>query len=153
MKKVPFGVIVFGIILILTSVWQIYYIPCFSKYNIINPGVPEGLIMLRYCVSYLLRAAGLACGIGILFYCNIYRKALLGLFVFSILTLPLRHSYAAFFCYVKPLFHGPITSLISIEMFTWVNVLCRWAIDGLFAACGIYYFSRPAIVAHFNKGQ
>ncbi len=42
--------------------------------------------------------------------------------------------------------------MVSLEMFTWINVLCRWAIDGVFAACGIWYFTRPRVVAHFEQG-
>ena len=150
MKKVPLGVVIFGVILIFTSVWQVYYIPHFLKYKAVNPGVPEAWMALRYCVSYALRIAGLACGIGVIFYSNFYRKFLVGLLIFSILTLPLRHSYPSFLYYVKPIFFGPVTSLVSLEVFTWVNVLCRWAIDGLFAGCGIYYFTRSRVVENFK---
>ncbi|MEI8012360.1 MAG: hypothetical protein WCI27_07785 [Candidatus Omnitrophota bacterium] len=150
MKRVPWGVMFFGVILVLTSLWQIHLIPHYAKYKMINHDVPEGIMAFRYAVSYVLRLAGLVCGVGILFHVNICRKGLIFLFIFSILTLPLRHTYSSFYIYVKPLFNASGVSLVSLEVFTWMNVVCRWILDGIFAAAGIYYFTRPKVTAYFN---
>jgi hypothetical protein len=148
-KRYPLGVIIFGTALILSSLDQFRHIPAFDNYKQINQGMPDALLMLRYSTSFLLRAAGLASGIGILFLNDRFRKFLIGLSTFSILTVFLRHTYSAQLYYSEPLYrqHG---SMFSLETFTWIAVLIRWAIEIIFSSAVIFYFTRPKIAQRFK---
>jgi hypothetical protein len=145
----PLGVIIFGIILILSSLDQARHIPAFANYKEINRGMSDALILFRYAISFLLRAAGLAAGIGILFLNDRFRKFLVGLSIFSILTVFLRHTYSAQLYYSEPLYHQR-GSMFSLETFTWIAVLIRWAIEIAFSSYAIFYFTRPKVVNHFK---
>lgn len=145
-------VILFGIILIVTSLWQICAaIPAWPVYAKLHSALPEWMIHVRYVGSYLFRIIGLSCGIGLLFRVNWVRKFLVWFSWYCLITLPLRHTYSAMLPYAGHVYlYHPMS--ISLKAFTWLNVVIRWIIDGTFSIAVIYYFTRPNVVKQF-KGE
>ena len=148
-KERPIGVLIFGFILVATSIDQLHLIPTYDAYRQINHEWPENIIKVRFIVSYVLRLVGLCSGIGVLRFSNVFRKILLGLSVFSLVTLPLRHTYSGQFIYSEPLYRH-CGSMFSLETFVWIAVILRWMIDGFFSLFVIYYFTRPQVIKHFK---
>ncbi|MCX5680695.1 MAG: hypothetical protein NT079_00095 [Candidatus Omnitrophica bacterium] len=149
-QKRPIGVVIFATLLIATSVIQFNFIPTYERYIVINQGFPEPIIRMRFLISYALRIIGLASGIGIFFFLNFFRQVCLGLSCFSILTIYWRHPYKAFLVYTEPLYHQAQITAFSLETFTWISVVIRWAVDIFFAAAIIYYFTRPRVIRYFR---
>lgn len=162
-KKIPFGIKLFGVLLILSSLIQM---PGFIDYGRYRHGwfrqLPEGLILLRFLVSWLIRLAGLACGIGILKRKEFFRKAALGLFFFTIITINLKHPYFVFANIfkdaTKSISDNPAISYSvktrSIELLTSlmpITAVIMYVGDILFALCIIYYFTRPKVKQYFIK--
>jgi len=148
--KRPLGVIIFGVILVVTSIYQLYHIPPYGAYKFINKEFPDKIIFIRFFVSYLLRVAGLACGVGILCLSDRFRKCLLGLCCFSILTIYLRHTYKGFLYYTTPLYYQNNVTDFSLQTFTWLTVFVSWTIEVSFCLAVLYYFTRPGVVKCFR---
>ena len=147
--KRPFGVIVFGIILILTSLDQLRHIAPYPLYKSVNHEWPENIIKVRFIGSYIFRLIGLASGVGILCLSESFRKFLVGFSYYCIITLPLRHTYNAQLFFSEPIYHQ-YGSIFSLQTFTWIAVIIRWFIDGAFSISAIYYFTRPKVTQHFT---
>jgi hypothetical protein len=147
-RKRPLGVIIFGLILIVTSLDLLRHMPAYSFYANVNHEWPESIIKMRFVGSYVFRLIGLACGVGVLCLSNSFRKLLLGLSWYSVATLPLRHTYQAHLFFCEPIYHQ-YGSTFSLQTFTWITVIIRWFIDGIFSLSVIYYFTRPAVKKSF----
>lgn len=146
----PIGVIIFGSILIVTSLQLLYYLPSYDIYRQVNHEWPENIIKIRFVGSYVFRLIGLSCGIGVLFLNESFRKILIGLSYYSVLTLPLRHTYQSMLFFSEPIYRQQ-GSMFSLETFTWITIIIRWIIDGVFSLAVIYYFTRPKVKAFFIK--
>jgi hypothetical protein len=148
-SKKPIGIFIFGGILILSSIYELYHIPAYSDYKMINKELPEKMIIIRFFVSYLLRVFGLASGVGVICLNNNCRKILLELCCFSIATICLRHTYKGFLHYTLPLYYQNKVTDLSLQAFTWTAVIFSWAIEVSFCLSAIYYFTRPKVVKCF----
>lgn len=155
------GVTIFGILLIVSSLYAMTALLDFEHYKYLFCPLPEGIILLRFFISWTLRISGLICGIGILFLENTARRLALFLFLFTILTVPWKHPYFGFqnhTAYLDRLFRD--TGLSSLEIMgakmptfsSLSNISATLAriLDSLFAAIFIYYFTRPKVKAQFN---
>ena len=147
--KKPFGVLVLGGILIITSLDLLRHMPSYSLYTLINHEWPKSIIGIRFVGSYVFRLIGLAMGIGVLFLNNNARKFLIGFSYYCIITLPLRHTYSAQLFFSQQIYHQ-YGSVFSLQVFTWLAVIIRWFIDGIFSLILIYYFSRPNVISNFK---
>ena len=148
-KKRPLGLIIFGIILIATSLDQLRHMPPYSFYKLVNHEWPENIIKIRFIGSYVFRLIGLASGIGVLCLSNIIRKLFIGFSYYCLITLPLRHTYSSMLFFTGPIYHH-YGSSFSLPVFTWITVIIRWIIDGTFSLLAIYYFTRPKLIEHFR---
>jgi len=148
--KRPIGIIIFGGLLIVTSIYELCHIPAYSDYKIINKEFPDKIIIIRFFVSYLLRMIGLACGVGVICLNEHFRKILIGLSYFSIFTIYLRHTYNGFLMYVTPLYYQNHVTDFSLQAFTWMAVMISWGIEVSFCLAVIYYFTRPGVVKCFR---
>jgi hypothetical protein len=150
MGKRPLGVIIIALILIITSVIQLGWLPGYELYRQVNHEWPEWIIRLRFVGSYLYRLIGLACGVGLLLQSERSRKVLLGLSYYSLFTLPLRHTYHSQLFFSEPIYRQN-GSMFSLEAFTWIAVIIHWIIDGIFSLLVILYFRRKNIAAILDK--
>jgi len=93
---------------------------------------------------------GLFAGIGILFLNNTVRKMAVALGCFTVCTIYWRHPYYAFSIYAQDIYQKANIQMVSLETFTWINVIVRYCIDIAFALGVIYYFTRPKVKEHFS---
>ncbi len=149
-RKRPIGVVVFGLILIVTSLDLLRYMPGYDFYRQVNYEWSESIIKIRFIGSFLFRFIGLILGIGVLLLNDSFRRFLIGFSWYCLITLPLRHTYNSQLFFSESLYyqHG---SMFSLQTFTWIAVLIRWLIDGVFSLAVICYFTRPRIVEFFLK--
>lgn len=152
-RKRTIGTIIFGCILIVSSIFELYHIPSYNDYIYINKDVPYNIIRIRFFVSYILRVFGLASGIGVICLNNNFRKILLGLSCFSILTIFLRHTYNSFLLYTTPIYSHEKVPDFSLQSFTWAAVITSWTIEIGFSLLVIYYFTRPHVIRSFLDKQ
>ncbi|MBF0571106.1 MAG: hypothetical protein HQL12_04475 [Candidatus Omnitrophica bacterium] len=150
--KRPIGIVIFGGLLIITSIYELYHIPSYSGYKFVNREFPERIIAVRYYVSYILRVFGLACGAGVICLNDNFRKILIGLCYFSISTIYLRHTYKGFLNYTTSAYYQNNVTDFSLQAFTWMAVIVSWSVEVSFCLAAIYYFSRPGVVKYFIKG-
>ncbi len=153
MRPRPVGLIIFGLILIVTSIDSLYRINSggYDFYVRVNHEWPEWIIRIRFIVSYTFRLIGVVTGIGVLCLNDHLRKFLIGFSVVALFGLPLRHTYSAQLFFSEPIYRAR-GSIFSLETFTWLDIILRWLIDGLFSLMVISYFSRPKVVSFFKKG-
>ena len=149
MKKPPVGVMVLGGFLIISSIDQMRHIPLFGEYVFINHGLSMDLIKFRFFVSWMLRTVGLMSGIGILFLQERFRKLLIVLSMFSILTVYLRHTYSSFILYTTPIYYQYVIKDFSLQTFTWIAVFLRCSIEVIFSGVTIYYLTRSKVKEKF----
>ncbi len=148
MKKRPVGVIVLGVLFILTSLDSLRLMPGYDLYRQVNHDCPNAWLLIRFAGSYIFRLVGLFGGIGLLCLNDPVRRFLIGFSWYCLLTLPLRHTYSAQFFYSEPLYRQN-GSMFSLEVFTWIAVIVRWLIDGVFSAAVIFYLSRAKVRERF----
>ena len=84
-KKRSKGVTIFGILIIVGSLYQVLGLR-FSDYRFLFQPLPEGVIMLRFSISAILLILGIITGIGLLGLKNIFRKIALFLGFYAIFT-------------------------------------------------------------------
>lgn len=153
MKKRPLGVIIFGILLIV-SAWERLPWLNFHFYIWYFQPLPEKIILARYIISVLMGIVELASGIGILFLKNIFRRCALFLAFFSILTIYWKHPHFVFQKIVKEIIDASYTKTplneSVISSIAWTAVKIASVVTFVFSICLIYYFTRPKIKELFN---
>jgi len=147
--KRPLGVLIFGILLIITSIDTLRHMPGYDFYRLVNHEWPENIIKIRYAGSWVFRLLGLASGIGILCLSNAFRKFLVGFSYYCLITLPLRHTYNSMLFFTDPIYNQ-YGSSFTLPTFTWICVAIRCTIDAIFSIALIYYLTRPKVISHFQ---
>ncbi|HAJ57680.1 MAG TPA: hypothetical protein DCL35_07965 [Candidatus Omnitrophica bacterium] len=161
MKKMPLGVALFGIVLVVTSFLQLRTFLIYSRagyYDVLFVPLPENIIFLRGIFSALLRIAGLAAGMGILLGKDLFRKTALFVAGITIATVYLKHPYYAVkkhaelsINYVaQKIGNFEIMSPAIIELVAKVSMAVLLAIDVFFSLAIIYYFTLPQIKRWFK---
>ncbi len=159
--KRPIGVLVFGWLLIISSLIHIYiFIFGYFWYWHLFDYLSDWQITVRYCGSWLLRILGISAGIGLLEGSKIARRIAIGISIYSILTLYWKHYYPAFTMpcqlmseayesiYRQLLAHGWSLDRLCTTAWTAQN-----AIDFVFHFVLLCYLYRPSIQKYFQRGQ
>jgi len=157
-KKISKGVVIFGVLFILTSVWQAQKFISFDYYSRVFQQLPPFFIVGRYIISIMLRVLGFSAGIGLLLRKDIARKLALGLAIFTILSLYWKHPYSVVYNYYKISFYftqnpdGVVQFVLpeTIKQYTLVTLAVFYLFDILFCSGLIYYFTRPKVKAQFK---
>lgn len=144
------GVTIFGSLIIFSSLLHMSKlvedkVQYFEYYSYL----PAWLAKSRYAFSWFQRIYGLTCGIGILFYKDIFRKGLIILGVFVISTVYWKHPYAAFLKHTQYLSHK-IPGDLPFEAMTLISVIIHILLDVCFQGYLIYYLTRPNVRSHFK---
>jgi hypothetical protein len=160
-KKRSKGVTIFGILLIVSSLWELKNLADFNYYLFLFQQLPEQAIRVRYFGSITLRMLGLVSGIGILGLRNIFRKIAISLNWFTILTIYWKHPIYT----LRNIYKGYLEQIVNIMVFTkygpnfpidriyeksllvastFLNV-----VDLVFAFSLIYFFTRPTVKQQF----
>lgn len=156
--KKPKGVIVFGMLLVVSSILHISTL-IFSRdwywYNFNY--LPPAVLITRYLFSWVQRILGVVSGLGILCLKNFYRRLALAIAWFTIFALPWKHPYRAFLNHAQLLdellgflFKKAGHSEISFTALAVPALITHYVLDIVFCASLIYYFTRPEVKKHFK---
>ncbi|TRZ95582.1 hypothetical protein D4R78_02865 [bacterium] len=151
-RKIPLGITLFGLWVILTSLlWIIVWSFNFNYYRYLFSPIPAWMIGIRYACAMSLRVLGFFTGLGVLRLSNNFRKVAIGILIFNASAIYWRHPYYAFrnhSAYLDRLFqnsHIAIPFSPSFSSLTGISVITACAIDIIFSLCFIYYFTRQRI--------
>ncbi len=155
--KKPKGVVVFGVLLVVSSIFHISTLIFSKDWYWNNFGyLPPLLLVVRYFFSWVQRILGLAAGLGILNLKNFYRQIALGIAWFTIFALPWKHPYLAFLNHARRLdellgflFEKAGHPEISFTSLTMPALITHYMLDIIFCGSLIYYFTRPEVKKHF----
>lgn len=156
-KKFPLGIIIFGSLLMITSILQMRKFVSFDDYHRIFQQLPPVLVAIRYCISITLRILGFLSGLGILLRRNWARILALSLAIFTILTLYWKHPYFVVSNYYKIIFYFANSPLDgaqvvlpqNLKLLTFITLGVFYLIDIVFFGSLTYYLTRPKVKAYF----
>lgn len=154
-KKVYTAICAISICLIFFSAKDLWNFSHFERYQFMFQHLPQDMILMRYKFSIVLRAAILITAIGILSRKDVFRKLLIWISFFNIITIYWKHPigcYRHIFKKMTELGLMQSSSLCQSNVFPWVMMACCYAIDIFIAAGIIYFFTRPSVKVQFNKG-
>jgi len=161
-KKFSIGVTLFGLYFIADSSFQLViklFSPSYySWYSSIFQPLPEKVIYLRYIFSIIFRIIELACGLGIFYRKEAFRRLAIFISWFTIAVVYWKHPFNALVRHeqivvdnIYPVAGSRLSSLAYTEFITWVSLGILYAIDIGIAALAIYYFTRPRIKEEFKR--
>lgn len=159
-KRLP-GVTLFSILLIIYSLWQLLLVLDFPRYKYIFQFLPETSLLVRFCGSIVLRVLTIILATGILLYKNNFRKALIFLSVYNILTVYWKHPYETFVNWdryyqispekINTLIYRILGNMaIDYQTIKMISVAAACISDVLFYGAIIYYFTRPRVKQRFT---
>lgn len=163
MDKKPLGIMILGSALIVTYFYMFaqYVAPGgYDAYKVVFQSMPEHAILTRYCFSIFLRIVGIACGIGIILRKEAFRRLAIGLGLFNIATIFLKHPYF----YVHRMMEGFSKAAADVTGFTAAGLpeaiqqqavfalISLYATDIGFAVYMIAYLRMPQTRAWFKTG-
>lgn len=135
---------------------------------------PEKWILVRYELSVAFCILGMAVGIGLMFQRELFRKIFLGILFLSILGMPLKHPFRAFYhialynevqynlidypanTVVKPTQYPRFPAEMDLNylknpLIPRISQVIFILMDICFALGGFYYFTRPQVRNAFKK--
>jgi hypothetical protein len=152
-NRISKGIVIFSILILLRSIWDLNIYISFSHYRSLFYFLPEKVLLIRYVFSVALRIALFVSGAGILFRRDIFRKILLFISFFTIATIYWKHPVACFRNIVMSLIAQgafPADLIPMSDTIIWALVAVNYAIDIGFSLCLIYYFTRPKVREQFS---
>ena len=155
----PLGVMVFGFLLILSSLVHMHtlIVARGEYYSAVFGYWPHWLMTLRYFFSWAQRIAGLMAGVGILYLKDIFRKLAILIGCFSVVTIYWKHPYQAFKNHAVYLDQHLGVYLrnfgypnVTFAQYTLAALIVQYLLDFIFFGSMIYYLTRPAVKARFK---
>ena len=152
------GVTVFGVLLVLGSLFQIWILwsAGYAHYSYLHQEYSSNVIYLRYIVSWVVKIIGLILGVGILRLNDWCRKLAIINCILLILTVHLKHSYPAYSLHLKYLDQmtgGGAYPGMSFESLIWPALIAQRSLDIIFGIALIYFFTRPSVRKQFQRDQ
>ena len=156
------GLVILGIGLIATSLWQMAALIDFEHYRYLFQDLPPAVVTCRYSVSWLARIIGLAAGIGILARRELFRNITILLAWATIAATYWKHPYAGFarhldflekqLLWIWPLFRQALDQVgISYPTIIWIAVVLACIQEVVLSLLLIWYFTRPKVKAQFIR--
>jgi hypothetical protein len=157
-QHIPAGIYVLSVLFIISSIIHMHVLfTQRSWYWELFKYLPAWLIPFRYFFSWIQRIIGLVIIVGLLRLKEIWRRIMIGLGIFTIGTIFLKHPYHGFKQHTRLLDErfGEYLILVGFTDYSFSD-LTVWAIvvayllDIGFALLYIYYLSKPSIKIHFD---
>jgi len=149
------GVTFWGYLLIWSSIYQILALLSggYAHYAYLHQEYAPKVILFRYWVSWIIKIAGIIAGIGILKLNDWCRKFAIFNSLFTILTVNLKHTYAAYSLHTKYLDQTMVGVFPKggFSSITWTALIIQRSIDVIFGLLLIYFFTRPEVRKQFKK--
>lgn len=160
LQKRPFGVVLFGLGLIVTSLLQSTALVDRHRYWYLFSDLPTSAITIRYALSWIARIVGLASGVGILLRRELFRRVTIALAALTIMTVYWKHSYEGFLRHVQDLQQrSPAVAHIfqilqqggvEVSEVTRIAVIVIRLQEIALALLLIWYFTRPRVKDWFG---
>ncbi|MFH1415447.1 MAG: hypothetical protein ABIH89_05125 [Elusimicrobiota bacterium] len=112
------------------------------------------LATVRYLFSWFQRILGIITAIGIMHFKEIYRKILICICLFTIITVYWKHHYPAFLEHTKKLdqkYGFFLNTGLSYETITVISIIVHSLLNVVFCVAVIYCLTRPSIKKVFHK--
>lgn len=158
MKKRSKGVTIFGILLILSCLFQMLGLTKADTWKLLFQPLPEGIVYIRFLISVIVLILGVISGIGVLFLKDIFRKIALFLGFFALYAYLIEAPFFTFrnmpqfikqaAMHAAATIPGVVESTYSLVL--WTTMIISWIIDLGFAICLIYFFTRTKVKAQFK---
>lgn len=155
-KKRSVGVIVFGILLILSSLFNITGLNINGHRFLLQP-LSNALIVASFIISAIALVAGIISGIGVFFLKDIFRKIALfvgGYTIFTYFVLgPLTFKNIPAFIDMnvnEMISTAPVLSESTASAIIWSITSIGLVVDFGFALCLVYFFTRPKVKEQFK---
>jgi len=157
-QKRHIGVIIFALLMIERYIRHMWYMRTFIGYKFVFIDFfPEHIILLRYLFSFSLRVVGIYTSIGLFFFRERYRMAVIFLCWFNILTLYWKHPYEAVYgsalsTWKQFPFPGNYFMTLSLtqEQLTWLWIGFFDLVEVTVNALVIFYLTRPKVKKIFH---
>lgn len=150
--KISREIIILSFIIILYALQGLPTLDFNTYYIKFDPLAPE-IIFARYLVSWLIRIILFIAGIGIIFRKEIFRRVLIGLAFFNLLTVPWKHPLIAVKKYILfKIDTGVLAAdlLPALDRIAWLYVGVYATLDIVVAAFFIYLLTRPGMKGQFK---
>ncbi|KPK98517.1 MAG: hypothetical protein AMJ95_03925 [Omnitrophica WOR_2 bacterium SM23_72] len=160
-KKVPKGIVVFGTMLILGSLYEttaLFSPRFFTYYKSLFPELPASLLGVRLFLSLVRRPLGLLLGLGLLGRKEFWRKITILWGYFIIATLYWRHPLTAIQIHTRFVLNTLVQSTGSevwtqgymVDLVPIGSLIFLFLGDIIFWSALIYYLLRPTTKAWFQ---
>jgi hypothetical protein len=162
-KKIPRGIVVFGAMLIIGSLYETsaLFLPrFFTWYKSLFPGLPASLLFVRLLLSVVRRGMGAVLGVGLLFRKRILQKMAVWWSFFILATLYWRHPLSALYIHTQFMLNFMVhvtgdniwTQGHMVQRVTIGSLIALFLGDIIFWSALICYLWRPATKAWFRQG-
>ena len=153
-KGRPQGVMLFGVFLILGSIYKLWGFLSYDYYVLSFQPLPEQVIFARYIGSVGLRVLGLIIATGVLLLKDIFRKSFIVLCALTLCALYWKHPFFVFeniAQHTEQLFsHTTVTGELAYPLYPWISLLFNYTVDIVFCASALFYFTRPKVKEQFH---
>lgn len=153
-KARPRGVVIFGVLLILGSIYKLWGFLDYDYYRFMFQQLPEKVILARYFSSVTLRLAGLIAATGVLLLKDGFRKFLLLLCLFTLCSIYWKHPFYVFeniSRYTEQQFLNKAgAGELTYPLHPWISLIFNYAVDIIFFGSALYYFTRSKIKEQFD---
>lgn len=160
-SDVPIGIYVLSVLFIVSSLIHMHVLFMQrSWYWDLFQYLPSWMIFCRYGFSWFQRFFGLCVIVGVLRLQEIWRRIMIGLGYFTIVTIFLKHPYHGFKQHTQMLDErfGEYLVLAGFRDYSFSDLtvwamLVAWFLDIGFALGYIAYLSRPSVKSYFDKSS
>ena len=149
-KKRSMGVEIAGFLIILISLYKIMLGLNFNLFSLLFQPLPDKIIMMHYFISLTILILLLISGVGILFSKNIFRKVVLFIASYTLLSY-LIEGPLFYFRNISKLIEQTAIEITSktpnipasiFSSISWVIIILFVVIDFAFAIWLVYFFTR-----------
>jgi len=152
----PYAIQALGMLYIFTSLSQMYTLTMRKEWYLeVYAYMPIWLAYTRYAFSWAQRIIGITGGIGLILRRSFGHWIILGINVFTILTVYWKHPYTGFLRHAQaldiqyPLFFQQYPFLSFASLARW-SMIGHILFDIVFCSAVIYFLTRPAVKQHFR---
>lgn len=153
-KGQPRGVFLFGVFLILGSIYKLWGFMDYDYYRFMFQPLGERVIYVRYAGSVILRFIGLIVATGVLLLNDVFRKFFIALCVLTLCTLYFKHPFSVFETISRyteqQFFQKAVTGELTYPLRPWISMIFSYAVDIIFCGSALFYFTRPKVKEQFH---
>lgn len=156
-KEAPIGVVLLGIGFMGTSLFHMVTLLDWGHYQYLFQDQPHRVVVVRYCVSWLLRFIGITAGFFLVRREEWSRRVIIAISVFTVLTIVWKHPYAGFARHTAYLdaqlksYNIVLPDSLTFSSFTGISVMVARIFDCLCAIFVAYYLSLPRVKSAFHS--